>query len=244
MEPVTVNPRGAKFTDDQLRTDLASGLKPAEIARKYGVSKPAVSKRLTKLELTTTTAAVAPAESQRFVRRQIDALEQLHRGLEKVNRLMDACDLWLQDASDPERYDIGPRADDVDVTYIVEVLTANGALVTQKRKKPLAELLACLDDGHDADGARFVRAEKSEYRHADPRELILRTVQEGRSTVTAAADLAKMLADVQLMQQWREVVLNAIGRAAPDVRNEIIGEIRSSLVLRGLLDGPEGIRSN
>jgi hypothetical protein len=229
--------RNRSFTDDDLRQDLAAKRKAPEIAAKYGVSERAVYKRINQLKQTTTTALVAPAESQQFVGRSIDALGQLNRGLERVNLLMDACDAWLRDPADPEGYDIGPRADDVEVIYTVEVTTASG-LQIQKRKKPLSELLACLDDGRDEDGARFSSVEKAEYKHADPRELILKTVQEGRQTVSAAAELAKMLADAQAMQQWRETVLNAIGRAAPDVRDAIEGEIRSSLVLRGLLDGP------
>jgi hypothetical protein len=239
MEPGTVNPRGARFTDQELREDLGSGLKPADIARKYQVSPAAVSKRITKLNLATTTAAVAPEESRRFVSGQINAIEQLERGLGRVNLLMDACDAWLRSADDPERYDVGARAEEVDVTYEVEVRTANGSLVTQKRTKRLTELMGCLE-GEDEDGARFCGWKHGETKRADPRELILRTVAEGRQTVAAATELAKLLADMRAMQEWREVVLGAIGRAAPDVRDEIIAEVRSSLVLRGLLDGPAG----
>lgn len=229
--------RGRRFTDDDLRRAVADGLGTTAIAERFGVSRQAVNKRLGQLELTTTTAAVAPVESERFVNRSIDALGQLLRGLGKVNLLMDACDDWLRDPDNPEAYSVGPRASDVDVIYTVEVQTDSGYR-TEKRKKPLQDLLAVLEDGRDEDGARFSGVEKAEYKHADPRELILKTVQEGRQTVAAAADLAKMLADAQAMQQWREVVLDAIGRASPDVRSAIEAEIRSSFILRGLLDGP------
>lgn len=238
MEINTVNPHGARFTDEQLRADLAAGLRPVDIARKYAVSRAAVSKRVNRLELSTTSAVAAPIESQRFVRRSIDAIGQLTHSLGRVNLLLDACDEWLRDPEAPERYDLGPRSSEVQVTYEAEVRTANGSLVTLKRKKPFSELCANLDDGRDEDGARFVGVVKGEYKTADPRELILKSAQEARQTVLAAADLAKMLSDAQMMQQWREVVLDAIGRAAPDVRDAIRAEIQSSLVLRGLLDGP------
>jgi hypothetical protein len=223
-----------KFTDEQLRADLAHGLKQREIAAKYGASEPAVSKRVNRLKLSTTNQAMVPAEAQRLVRHQIDAVGQLTKSLHRVNLLMDACDDWLRDANDPERYDIGPRAGDLDVTYEVEVRTDAG-FRTLKRKKTFAELASDLE-GADSDGARFIRVDKGEYKRADPRELILKTAQEARQTVTAAADLAKMLSDAQLMQEWRRVVLDAIERAAPDIRDAIEGEIRSSLVLRGLLE--------
>lgn len=227
------------FSDQQLRSDLEAGIKPAEIARKYEVTSAAVSQRIKKLNLTTVTAAVAPAESERYVSNKNDAISQLGLGLSRVNLLMDACDEWLRDPQRPERYDIGPRADDVEVIYTVTITTANGPQ-KQKRKKTLAELLGDVEDGCDDDGARFEQVEKGEYKTADPRELILKTVQESRQTVGAMTELAKLLADMKAMQEWRETVLDAIGKVAPDVREQIIGEIRSSLVLRGLLDGPAG----
>ncbi len=238
MEPV--NPRGAKVTDEQIRADLQAGLKPADIARKHGVSRAAVSQRVKRLELTTQTA-VAPVESQRFVRGQVNAVEQLLRGLERVNLLMDACDAWLRDADDPSQYDIGARSGEVEITYEVEVEyeTARGEVRfrTEKRKRRLSQLMATLE-GHDEDGARYCGWKQGETRFSDPRELILKTTQEARSTVGLLADLARTLADAEVMQQWREVVLNAIGRADPETRDAIRREVESSLVLRGLLDGP------
>jgi len=230
--------RVRKFTDEQLRADLQARLTPAEIARKYEVTPAAVSLRVKQLNLTTVSASVAPAESERFVSNKNDAISQLTLGLGRVNLLMDACDRWLKDPRDSERYDVGARAEEVEVTYEVEIPTATGMQV-QKRKKRLTELMACLD-GYDEDGARFCGWKHGETKRADPRELILKTVQESRQTVGAMTELAKLLADMRAMQEWREVVLNAIARKHPDVRDEIIAEIRSSLVLRGLLEGPEG----
>ena len=44
-------------------------------------------------------------------------MAELRRCFERVNLLFDACDRWLRDADDPSRYDIGPRAAEVLVTY-------------------------------------------------------------------------------------------------------------------------------
>lgn len=235
---MVTKPKGRvrKFTDEQLRADLEARLTPAEVARKYDVTPAAVSLRIKQLNLTTVSASVAPAESQRFVSNQNDAISQLTLGLGRVNLLMDACDAWLRDPRNPERYDVGARAEEVEITYEVEITTASGKQV-QKRKKRLTDLMACLE-GHDEDGARFCGWKHGETKRADPRELILKTVGESRQTVGAMTELAKLLADMRAMQEWREVVLNAVGKVAPDVRDAIIGEIRSSLVLRGLLDGP------
>lgn len=219
-------PKGyqSAFTDAQLREAVNEGFKPAEIAKRFGVSRQAVYKRVNQLELTTTTAVVAPVESQRFVARNLDTAEQLQLGLSRNNRLMDACEEWLLSPEGDGRYDIGPRADEILVTYIG---LEGGEPV--KRRDTLSALLALVGEGE-----RTVCG--IEAKHADPRELILKTIQEGRQSAMAMADLLKMLADIRAMQRWRDVVLHAIGRVDPDVRDAVIREIQSDLILAGLLE--------
>lgn len=226
-----------RFTDAQLRKALDKGVRPQDFAAKHGVTAQAVYKRIRQMQQCTITAVTQPGEAEKFTKTRIVALEELTRGLDCVNKLMAACDEWLTDPENPQRYTLDPRPEDVTVVYEVEVHTQNG-LQTLKRKKSLRELFDCLKDGQDDDGARFVGAVKGEYRHADPRELILKTTQESRQIVSTSADLAKMLADIRAMQQWRELVLNAIGRASPELRDAIVHEVRSSIVLGGLLESP------
>jgi hypothetical protein len=229
-----------KFTDEDLRERLLRGLKPADIAREFGCSRSAVTQRVKRLDLTTASATHAPEESRRYVKNSIDAMEQLTRGLGRVNLLMDACHAWLQDAHDPDKYDLGPRSGEIDITYEVEKDTGD-RLVILKRKKTLAELMWCLKDGRDEDGARFVGVQKGEYRTADPRELTLKTVAEGRMIVGAAADLAKMLADSQRIQDFQDALLEAIGSVAPDVARHIAEAVRRKLVLRAALGEPPAL---
>lgn len=240
MEHSGVNPRGARFTDEQLRADLQAGMRPADIARKYGVTRQAVGLRVKQLDLTTASAAVAPVESERHVAQQIDAMEQLTLNVRRANLLMDACDEWLRDVTDPEKYDIGPRAGEIDVGYQVEVRTESGYR-TVKRKKKLDLLLSDLE-GVDDDGARFVRVEKGEYRHADPRELILRTQQETRQTVGLVADLIQKLIDVRTMEAWREAVLEEVAKESPDCARRIAERVRRSIVLYSAFSGPGAVR--
>jgi len=221
-------PRGVRreITDEQLRADLAVGMTPPEIAEKYGVSRQAVHYRVKRLQLTTVSATLAPGESQRYVGRQLDAFEQLNRSLGKVNLLLEACDRWLRDAEDPERYDIGARAEEVDITYVTHHETGE-RLVTVRHKEKLSVLLERLEDYH---------VEKTEWRHADPRELILKTAQEVRQTVQTAADLARMLADAQAMERFREALLAAIREVDPDVANQIAESVRRSILLCNAAD--------
>jgi hypothetical protein len=98
----------------------------------------------------------------------LEVMGELRRCLERINLLFDACDRWLRDADDPTRYDIGPRAEELRVTYEEE--RPDGRTV--KRKATLAELLAEVN-GSDRSPARTVTM--VETKQADPRELVLKT---------------------------------------------------------------------
>lgn len=233
--PTVPQSKPQKFTDKQLRADVQAGMKAVDIAAKYGVSRSAVSQRVKQLNLTTTVAAVQPYEARRYVRQSIDAMEQIGRNLEKANLLMDACDEWLRDADDPSRYDIGARADEVEVTYEVEIITPQGVRY-EKRKKPLTYLMEQFS-GQDEDGARFCGWKHGETKRADPRDLILKTSQETRGNLSLAADLARTLADIRVMHTFREVTLQEISKVAPEVAERIAEAVRRSIVLQGLLDG-------
>ena len=208
------------LTDELLRHEIAQGLTAPQIAAKYGISKQAVYKRVNRLELTTTTVAVmAPLESRRFVNSQVDILEELAASLSRVKLLMDACDRYLRDADDPARYDIGPRGHEVEVT--VNFVGDNGRPHFVKRS--LQEWIRRIEQHEMTEG--------SEYKIADPRETILKTAQEVRQTVMAAAQLADMLAKAQGMQKFREALLAAIAQVSPDVATAIADALRPVLAI-------------
>lgn len=231
------SPRKVKFTDKELRECLKDGLSQAAISRRFGCSQPAVSQRVKALGLTTASAAVAPRESQRFVRRQIDVMEQLSLNLGRANLLQDACDRWLRDPQDPDRYDVGPRSEEVDVIYRVEVESGD-RLIVQNRKKKLSELLALLAGEIDEEGGRIIGVDKGEYKHADPRELILRTQQETRSTAALVMEAVQKLMDAQTMEAWRKAVIEEIAKESPDCARRIAERVQRSIVLYAAFGGP------
>lgn len=220
-----------KFTDADLRADLEAGLKPKEIAARYGVSGAAVYKRINRLELTTTAAAVAPVESQRFVSRQLDVMEELNFNLTRLNLLMDACDGWLRDASDPTRYDIGARSEEIMVTYF-EMPDEEGR--SKKAKAPLNQLLLRVERGG-------LETSKAESRTVDPRSLILSTLAESRQIMSLAVDLAKMLVDAESMERFRAALIQEIAKVDPDVAENIAQAVRRSVLLFQSLGGCAGI---
>ena len=77
---------------ERMKELLDGGVKPADIAREMGVSRPAVSRMLKKMgrAMAVTTTAVAP----RIVKKQLNALEQLQKINDYANELLDLVMRW------------------------------------------------------------------------------------------------------------------------------------------------------
>lgn len=147
-------------------------------------------------------------------------MAELKRCMERVNLLYDACDRWLRDPDDDSRYDVGPRAEDVNVIY-VEV--ADGR--SQRRKAKLSLLLARLEDAG-------VQVDRGEVRHADPRELVLKTHAQLSSSLELLAKLAgeldeRPIINVLTAPEWLQVrglLLEAL-RPFPDARAAVAARL-------------------
>lgn len=121
-------------------------------------------------------------------------MAELKRCSERVNLLFDACDRWLRDPENQEQYDIGPRAGDIKVIYEIE--GSNGKPV--RKKAPLSQLLAQVE--------RDYTVHSYEAKHADPRELILKTANSLQGQIELLARLAGELKnEVNLVLQTEEV---------------------------------------
>lgn len=101
--------------------------------------------------------------------------------MDRVQKLFDACDRWLADPEDPARYEIGPRAEDVQVTYWEK--EPDGRQV--KRKDRLSTLLCRVSLGRN-----FIIIE---MKQADPRELVLKTA----NTLRGALEMLLRVSDVR-----------------------------------------------
>lgn len=146
----------------------------------------------------------------------IDVMAELRRCFERVNLLFDACDRWLRDADDPTRYDIGPRAEEVDVTYDERIEDRNGQPRTVRRKKSLAELLDMI-----AGERRTVTM--VETKHADPRELVLKTANRLQGQTELFAKLIGELSDgntinITVSPEWAELrsIITGVLQAHPE----------------------------
>lgn len=160
------------------------------------------------------------AAGNREVVRQVNVLEELTRCSERVTLLSDACDRWLRDPADPERYDVGPRAEDVQVTYTVPGEGGRPA----RKKEALSVLLARVEARQPG-----LIVEKGEYKHADPRELLLKAYDRLESRLTLVAKLLGELAhtgtvNVVLSPEWlalRGRLLTALS-PFPEAREAVV----------------------
>jgi len=159
-------------------------------------------------------AAVGIALQERTaaeVAHDLDVMEELGRCFQRVNLLFDACDRWLRDADDPTRYDIGPRADDILVTYLARG-TVDGDKPTRK-KDSLARLLALAEGGG-------VMIERWDTKYADPRELVLKTAQQLTGQTQLLAKLLGQLdersqVNVLMAPEWLQVRAALLTALAP-----------------------------
>ena len=218
------------FSDADLRADLEAGLKVGSIALKYSVSRQAVYKRIHQLGVTTTAAVVAPVESERFVNQSLDAMSELLELISNMKRLQSAYDAWLRDAKDPGKYDIGPRSDEILVTYWG--INEEGKSV--KEKGSLQSLL------HEIDTQKYATINAS-FRGADPRVEFRKAIAELRQTVMAAVELARLLADAEAMMRFRDALLTEIAKVSPEVAETIALSVRRSLVLQSAFDRHESL---
>ena len=185
---------------------LVGGEPVLAIARRLSVSDDAVQRH----KRDHIPVRLAEARRADDAAASIDVLAEARRCFERVNLLFDACDRFLRDADDPSRYDIGPRASEMVVTY--ETLDPETKKPKQ-HKAPLSQLLARLEGLPSVDGVLAV-----ESKVADPRELALKAVDRLRGhselyvKIVQAGEVAERLAALEAQLGDGEGVAS-VGRA-------------------------------
>jgi hypothetical protein len=246
------------ITDEELEAALALGLTTPQIALQYGITKQAVNKRRKRARFqATTVSVVAPETVKRQTTHNLDAQQQLLLCMERLNLLQDAYHEWLTDADDPTRYDIGPRATEVKVTYweskngsLVKVKTKLAELLKRAQRSEIAEVERLLHDiewslgsGLESGPAKaslqalIARVERSglltehyEVKFADPRVEMRNTLSVIANTVKLMIALASLLADAKAMSVFRESLLEEIAQVEPEVAQRIAAAVRRRLV--------------
>ncbi len=148
-----------------------------------------------------------------------DVLAELNQCFSRANLLFEACDRWLRDPENPERYDLNPRAEDVFVTFVEQDGEGNARV---RRKKRLSLLLEEVK-GMRA-GAEILTVET---KSADPRKLVLDAIAELRQLTGLQLQIFESLNDIRHVAEFQEEVLRCVEEVSPELRREILRKLET-----------------
>jgi hypothetical protein len=168
-------------------------------------------------------ATALVGEVERRTERGLNVMAELESTLRGVNKLFEACDDWLTDPEDPERYDLGPRAEELLVHYWQT--GEDGERVRAKaRLSELLERVAQLSWAVQPEGTAARAAEAGtgriavegiEFggagaRFADPRELILKAAKRLEAELQLVARLLGQLPGPAEQTAGRGMTVNVL----------------------------------
>jgi hypothetical protein len=147
---------------------LASGQANRAIACQFGVNREAVRRH--KNDHLPDLLAEAFKAHREAKAGEIRA--EVSKIANRIKKLLDACDDYLADPDDPDKYYIGPRAEDVTVTYTEPAGDEDEK--PQRRKAPLTALIARIEH------TTGVGVLSWESKHTDPRDVLVKAATAGR----------------------------------------------------------------
>jgi hypothetical protein len=161
-------------------------------------------------------ATLAKAQEAKEIGQADNVLAELRRVQARANLLFDACDRWLRDPDDPTRYEIGPRAEDIQVVYSYEEEGPRGGTNIIRKKERLSVLLRRIEAHHEKD----LTFELVETKHADPRDLILKAADTLKGEIELLSKLTGQLqqegtTNILIAPEWLEVRAVILAALAP-----------------------------
>jgi hypothetical protein len=151
--------------------------------------------------------------------RMRDVMGELERCFSRANLLFEACDRWLRDPENPDQYDLNPRAEDV---YVTLVEAGEDGSITVRKKKRLSLIL------EDIKGRRpGTEVMAIETKSADPRKLVLDAIAELRQLTGLQLQIFETLNDIRHVAEFQEEVLNCIGEASSEIRDQIYRKLEA-----------------
>ena len=119
---------------------------------------------------------------------------------ERSQMLFDACHEWLLDPSDPTRYELGPRAEEVWIIVETLVPKDGGGFYTRREKRTLQHWIGVVEG---QTGGTVVNVES---KHADPRKLILEVQDRAQSTIEMFVGLVERSVELQAkLDEYRDM---------------------------------------
>jgi hypothetical protein len=191
------------------------------IAKRYGISATAIQRYLND-KLTGAAAKVSAAKDEKEGKALHDRVETI---MVRMQKLYDACDAWLTDPTDPTKYNLDPKAWEIDIVYRT-VEPDTDKMIT--RKESLQTLLDKLDE-------RGYQPWEVRHKVADPRKLIIETANAMARQLELVAKIegaiTEQIVNVTVNQYWLEmktIILKAT-EGFPQVREKIVRELEKGI---------------
>jgi hypothetical protein len=193
---------------------LVRGVSPYELESRYiALSHDAIQRHKDNGHIA---SSLLKAQAVREIANADKVQAELEGALSRVNKLFDACDEWLTDPDDPTRYDVGSRAHEVRVIY------QDGG---KSKKASLQELLERVE----GEGRVITMVET---KHADPRDLLLKTAGRLQAQLELIAKLLGELDDrpqinLHISPEWLELRALIVKTLTP--HPEALGDLTRAL---------------
>jgi hypothetical protein len=159
-----------------------------------------------------------------------DVMVELERCFSRANLLFEACDRWLRDPEDPDRYDLNPRAEDVFITFSEQDGEGN---VRVRRKKRLSLLLEEVKGMRVGVGVEILTVET---KSADPRKLVLDAIAELRQLTALQLSIFETLNSIRDVTEFQSEVLDCIAETAPEIREVILDRLQARRRVCSIVD--------
>jgi hypothetical protein len=161
-------------------------------------------------------AALAKVE-KRSIKDREGLLQRIEWNMGFVEKMRRSCDRYLQDPHNAELYDLGPRAEDVEVIYMEE----DGEGKQTKKKALLSELLA---EVPNLFAVKFTMT--------DPRELILKSARAMNETLMLlgrAMELLKAEGESQTNIQFNLVEIMPVVYHVLELHPIVLKEVQEAV---------------
>jgi len=108
-------------------------------------------------------------------------VKQVEADIFMIHKLVRACDQWLTDPDDPSKYFLGPRGNEIEITYMGKD-KETGRQEKIPRKATLQEMIDVIED------EKIYVIHNITHKYADPRELLLKAIAKLEGIVKMILD--------------------------------------------------------
>ena len=191
---------------------LCAGVPFGEIVKQYGTSKSSLSRYMNDKLLPRAAAEMV----KRDMRDGKMVLDEIDGIMEKMKKLLDACDDYLTDPADPTKYSLLPRAWEQDIKYMDYTDKEHPI----QRTMTVQQLIDKMDKVN-------IEMQEIKYKHQDPRKIITDAANAMSKQLELLARIQGTIKDVTINiinnPVWIEVqaVILKATEDYPEIRAEL-----------------------